>query len=119
VAVGGELRAEKWCKSKPPLMALQSHADMTTNPRAARGSPLGIKPQPDLDERSVNEKGVEVETLTHSINRRHGGSGCGSRTVSLRSHDGRFFLQPHAELSLHLTGAYTHSLTEEGADERL
>jgi hypothetical protein len=82
-------------------------------------SPLGIKPHPDPNERSVNEKGVVVETLTHSINRRHGGSGRGDRTVSPRYHDGHFFLQAHAELSLQLTGGYTHSLIEEGTDERL
>jgi hypothetical protein len=40
-------------------------------------------------------------------------------TVSPRYPHGHFFLQAHAELSLHLTGGYTLSLTEEGADERL
>jgi hypothetical protein len=100
VAEGGELRAQKWCESKPPLTAPQSRAYITSNPRAACGNPLGIKPHPDPDERSVNEKGVVVETSTHSINRRHGGSGRGDKTVSPRYHDGRFFLQAHAELSL-------------------
>jgi hypothetical protein len=80
--------------------------------------PLGIKPHPD-PEGSVNEKGVVVETSTHSINRRHGGSGRGDRTVSPRYPYGQFFLQAHAELSLCLTGGYMHSLTEEGTDERL
>jgi hypothetical protein len=103
VAFGGELRAQKWCKSKPPLTTPQSRAYMTTNPRATCGNPLGVKPHLDPDEKPVNEKGVVVETSTHSINKRHGGSGRGDRTVSLRYHDGRFFLQAHVELSLHLT----------------
>ena len=60
-----------------------------------------------------------VETSNHSINRRHGGSGRGDRTVSPKYHDGRFFLQAHAELSLCLTGGYMHNLIEEGIDERL
>jgi hypothetical protein len=92
-----------------------------TNPRATRGSPLGIKPHPDPEKkrRSVNEKGVVVETSTHSINRRHGGSGRGDRTVSPRYHDGRFFLQAHVDLSLRLTEGYTHSLTEGCTDVKL
>jgi hypothetical protein len=45
------------------------------------GSPLGIKPHPSPNEGSVNEKGVVVETLTHSLNRRHGGSGHGDRAT--------------------------------------
>jgi hypothetical protein len=92
--VGGELRAQKWCESKPPLIALQSHAYIMKNPRAARGSPLGIELRPNLDGRSVNEKGVVVETSTHSINRRHGGSGRGGSTVRPRYPDGRFFCRP-------------------------
>ena len=52
------------------------------------GIPLVIKPHPGPDEGSVNEKGVVVETTTHSINGRHGGSGHGDRAVSLRYHDG-------------------------------
>jgi hypothetical protein len=68
---------------------------------------------------SINEKGVVVETLNHSINRRHGGSGHRVKVVSPRYHGGRVFLQAHAELNLHLTGGYMHSLTEEGANERL
>jgi hypothetical protein len=94
VAEDGELWAQKRCESKPPLTALQSRAYITTNLRAACGSPLGIKPHPDPDERSVNEKGVVVETLTHSINRRHGGSGYGDRIDSLRYHDGCFSCWP-------------------------
>jgi hypothetical protein len=70
------------------------------------------------DEKSVNEKGVVVETSTHSINRRHGGSGHGDRAISPRYPYGWFFLHAHAELSLRLIGRYTHSLTEEGAEER-
>jgi hypothetical protein len=118
VAEGGELWAQKWCESKPPLMAPQSRAYIMTNPRAACGRPLGIKPHCN-PEVSVNEKGVVVETLTHSINRKHGGSGCGDKTVSPRYPYGRFFLQAHVDLSLRLTGGYTHSLTEECTDERL
>jgi hypothetical protein len=119
VAEDGELRAQKRCESKPPLTAPQSRAYITTNLRATCGSPLGVKPHPDPDERSINEKGVVVETSTHSINRRRGGSGRGDKIVSPRYHDGRFFLLAHAELSLWLTGGYTHSLTEEGADVNL
>jgi hypothetical protein len=88
VAEGGELRAQKWCESKPSLIAPQSCAYIASNLREAHGSPLVIKPHPDPDERSVNEKGVMVETSTHSINRRCGGSSCGDRTVSPRYHDG-------------------------------
>jgi hypothetical protein len=88
VEVGGEFLTQKRCKSKPPLMAPQSRAYMTTNMRATCGSPLGVKPHPDPDEGSINEKGVVVETLTHSINKRHGGSGHGDKAVSLRYHDG-------------------------------
>jgi hypothetical protein len=90
-----------------------------SNPRVVHGNPLGIKPHPDLDEGSVNEKGVVVETSTHSINRSHGGSGHGNRIVNLRYPYGRFFLHAHAGLSLRLTGGYTHNLKEEGADESL
>jgi hypothetical protein len=87
-----------------------------TNLRSGHGSPLGIKPHPDPNERSVNEKVVVVETSTHSINRRCGGSGRGDRIVSPRYHDGNFFLLSHAELILWLIGGYTHNLTEEGSD---
>jgi len=102
-------------------MASQSHAYIMKNPRVGCGIPLGVKPHPDLDpdERSVNEKGVVVETSTHSINRRCGGSGHGDRTVSSRYPYGQFFLHAHADLSLHLIGRYMHNLTKEGADERL
>jgi hypothetical protein len=115
---GGGLRAKKWCESKPPLTALQSHSHLASNPKATRGNPLGIKPYPGPDEGSVNEKGV-VETSTHSINIRHGGSSRGDRVVSPRYHSGRVFLQAHAKINLRLTGGYTHSMIEEGADERI
>jgi hypothetical protein len=59
---GGELRAQKWCESKLPLTAPQSRAYIMSNPRAACGSPLGIEPHPDLEEDSVNGKGLVVET---------------------------------------------------------
>jgi hypothetical protein len=75
VVVGGELRDKKWCGSKLPLTTPQSHAYMMTNLSAVHGIPLGIKPHPNPDERSVNEKGVVVGTSTHSIIRRHGGYG--------------------------------------------
>jgi hypothetical protein len=55
------------------------------------------------------KKRVVVETLTHSINRRHGGSGRGDRTVSPRYPYGWFFLQAHVDLSLRLTEGYTQS----------
>jgi hypothetical protein len=119
VEEGGELRSQKWCESKPPLKAMQLRTYITSNPRAARGNPLGIRPHLDLDEGSVNEKGMVVETSNHSINRRHGGSGHRDRIVSARYHNGRVFLQAHTELSLRLIGGYTHSMKEEGADKRL
>jgi hypothetical protein len=54
---------------------------------------LGIKSSSDPEKRSVNEnEGVVVETSTQSINRRHGSSGRGDRTVSPRYHDGWFLL---------------------------
>jgi hypothetical protein len=92
VAEGGELRAQKWCGSKPPLMAPQSRAYITSNLRATRGLPLGVKPRSDPEEDSVNEKGLVAETSTQSINRRHGSYGRGDRTVSPRYHDGWFLL---------------------------
>jgi hypothetical protein len=100
---GGGLRAQKRRESKLPFTALQSHAHIESNLKAARGSPLGIKPHPDFDEGPVNEKVVVVETLTHSINRRHGGSSRVDRTVSPRYPYGWFFLHSHYELSLCLT----------------
>jgi hypothetical protein len=56
VVEGGGLWAQKQCESKLPLMALQSRAHITSNPRETRDNPLGIKPHPDPDEGSVNEK---------------------------------------------------------------
>jgi hypothetical protein len=88
VAEGGGLRAQKWCEYKPPLMAPQSRAHLASNLKASCGSPLGIKPHPGLNERSVNEKGVVVETSTHSINRRHGGCVRGDRAVRQMYHGG-------------------------------
>jgi hypothetical protein len=114
---GTGLRAQKRCESKPPFTAPQSCAHIASILKATCGSPQGIKPHPGLDEGSINEKGVVVETSTHSINARRGESGCGDRAVSPRYHGGRVFLQAHAEMNLCLTGGYTHSLTEEGADE--
>jgi hypothetical protein len=54
----------------------------------------------------------------HSINRSHGGSGHGDKTVSPRYHDGWFFLQAHAELNLRLMGGYMKNMIEEGADKK-
>jgi hypothetical protein len=88
VAEGGELWAQKRCKSKPPLTALQSRSHLASNLKVARGNSLRIKPHPDPDEGSVNEKVVVVETSTQSINRRRGGSGSGDRTISPWYHDG-------------------------------
>jgi hypothetical protein len=81
---GGELRAQKRCGSKPPLMTPQSCAYSTSNLRATCGSlPLGVEPRPDPEEKSVNErKRLVVETSTHSINRKHGGFGRGDRRLS-------------------------------------
>jgi hypothetical protein len=116
---GSGLWAQKWCESKPPLKAPQSHAHIASNPKSTCGIPPGIKPHPSPNEGSVNEKGVVVETLTHSINTRCGGSGRGDRVVNPRYHGGRVFLQAHDELNLHLTRGYTHGLTKEGANERI
>jgi hypothetical protein len=78
---GGELWAQKQCASKPLMSATQSCAYIMKNPRATCGRPLGIKPLAVIPEKKeVNEKGVVVETLTHSINKRHGGSGRGDKT---------------------------------------
>jgi hypothetical protein len=108
VAEGGEFQAQKWCGSKPLSTAPKSRAHSAPNPIAARGRPLVIKPRLDPEEKSINEQGPVVETSTHSINKRHGGSGRGDKTVSLRYHDGRFFLQAHADLSLCLTEGSTN-----------
>jgi hypothetical protein len=78
-----------------------------------------MKPHLDPDEGSFNEKGVVVETSTHSINRRYGGSGCGDRTVSSRYPYGQLFLHAHAELSLHMTRGYMHSLKDKGEGRRI
>jgi hypothetical protein len=94
----------------------KSLAHSMSNPIAARGFSLVIKPCPDPEEKLVNEQGPIVETSDHSINRRHGGSSHGDRTVSSRYHDGQFFMQGHADLSLCLTEGYTHSLTERCTD---
>jgi hypothetical protein len=45
VAVSGELQAQNQSRSKPLLTDPQSHDYKTSNPRAAGGSPLGIKPR--------------------------------------------------------------------------
>jgi hypothetical protein len=94
-----ELHGGRWWIAGSKAVWIQTAFDGPTitclygiHPRVAHGSPLGVKPHPDPDERSVNEKGVVVETSNHSINRRRGGSGRGDRTVSPRYHDGRFFL---------------------------
>jgi hypothetical protein len=58
VAEGGELRSQKRCESKPPLMAPQSRAYIKTNPRAAHGHSLGIKPHLDPKGRLVKKRGT-------------------------------------------------------------
>jgi hypothetical protein len=88
VAEGGGLQAQKRCEYKPPLMAPQPYAHLASNLKAACGRPLGIKPHPGLDEGSVNEKGVVVETSTRSVNGKRGGFGRGDRAVSPRYHGG-------------------------------
>jgi hypothetical protein len=72
--------------------APQSCAYIMSNPTTTHGRPLGIKPRCDLEENSVNEKGVVVETSTHSINIKRGGPGRGDKTVSPRYHNGWFLL---------------------------
>jgi hypothetical protein len=57
VVEGGEFRAQKRCGSKPFSMAPKSHAHSAlSNLVAARGRPLVIKPHPNPEEKSVNEK---------------------------------------------------------------
>jgi hypothetical protein len=56
VVEGGELWAQKWCESKPPLTDPQSRAYIMINPRVVNGRPLGIKPRPDPKERSFKER---------------------------------------------------------------
>jgi hypothetical protein len=68
---GGELRAQKWCGSKPPLMTPQSCAYIMSNPTTTCGLPLGVKSRSDPKEDLVNGKGLVVETSTQSINGWH------------------------------------------------
>jgi len=89
---GGEFWVQKRCGSKPLSTASKSLAHSMSNPIAARGFSLVIKPCPDPEAKLVNEQGPIVETSDHSINRRHGGSGYGDRTVSSRYHDEQFFM---------------------------
>jgi hypothetical protein len=84
VAEDNELRAQKRCEFKPLLTAPQSHAYKTSNPRAMHGHPPSIKPRCNPKKKKLMKKGVVVETLTHSINRRRGGSGHGDRAASPR-----------------------------------
>jgi hypothetical protein len=91
---GGGLWVQKLCGSKMPLTAPQSCDYIASNPRVARGTPLGVEPCPDPDERSVNEKGVMVETSTHSIIRMHGGFGHEDNAVRLRYPYGQFYIGP-------------------------
>jgi hypothetical protein len=117
VAEGGEFQDQKRCGYKPLSTNKKSCAHSMLNRIAACGHPLVIKTHPNPEEKSVNEQGLVIETSTHSINETHGGSGRGDKTVSPRYHDGRFFLQAHADLSLHLTEGYMHNLTEGCIDE--
>jgi hypothetical protein len=68
------------------------HACLVLNPTKECGHPLVIKPHPDLEEKSVNEQGLVVETSFHSINKRHEGFGRGDRAISLSYQDGGFLL---------------------------
>jgi hypothetical protein len=108
---GCELWAQKWCEYKPLMTTPQSRAYITRNQRAVHGRPLGVNPHPDPRRDQLIKEGMVADTSTQSINRKHGGSDHGDKTISPRYHDGRFFLQDHVELSLRLTGGYTHSLT--------
>jgi hypothetical protein len=45
---GGELQAQKQCGSKNPLTTLHSRAQIASNPKAMRGSPLGLSLIPAL-----------------------------------------------------------------------
>jgi hypothetical protein len=56
VVVGGGLQALKHCRSKMPLTNLQSRAYIASNMREMHGIPLGIKPHPDPEERSIKKK---------------------------------------------------------------
>jgi hypothetical protein len=79
---GGEFRAQKRCGSKPLSTAPKSHAYSTPNPIEAHGRPLVMNPFTDPEEKSVNEQGLVVETLVHSINEKHGGFVHGDKNVS-------------------------------------
>jgi hypothetical protein len=54
---GGELRAQRWCESKPLMMAPRLCAYIMKNLGAMSGHPLGINPLPDFKERSIKKKG--------------------------------------------------------------
>jgi hypothetical protein len=47
-----------WSESKPPLKDPQLCAYIVTNPRAACGHSLGVKPHPDPEERSIKKIGT-------------------------------------------------------------
>jgi hypothetical protein len=64
------------------LQRADNHVLINVKSKSSVCPPLGIKPRCDPERKKVNEKGMVVETLTHSINRRHGRSGQGDRTVS-------------------------------------
>jgi hypothetical protein len=84
VVEDGELWAQKQCEFKPISTALQSRAYKTSNPRATRGCSLVIRSCLDPEEISFNGHMLVVETLAHSINRRHGIPGRRVRFVSPR-----------------------------------
>jgi len=87
----GEFQAQKRCGFKPLSIALKSLSHLAPNPIAAHGHPLVIKTCPDPEEKLVNEQGLVVETLAHSINENHRGYVHEYRTVNLRYHEGLVF----------------------------
>jgi hypothetical protein len=58
MAEGGELHGLKSGVNPNHMMAPQSHAYIMTNLREARGRPLGIKPHPNPEERSIKKRGT-------------------------------------------------------------
>jgi hypothetical protein len=103
VAEGGDFQAQKRCRSKLLSTAPKSHAHLVSNPIETRGHPLVVKPHPDPKEKLVNEQGLVVETLTHSINENMEGLAVEIELSARGTTRDKFFLQVHADLSFRLT----------------
>jgi hypothetical protein len=99
VVEDGAFQARKRCGSKPLSTTLKSCARLAPNPIAACDRLIFVKPRPDPEGNLVNERGLVVETLFHSINRRHGRSGRGDIIVNPRYLDGWFHLASPSNLA--------------------